>query len=385
MQAMVKLAREPEWESRFAANSYGFRPGRSTLDAITAIHTAMSRKNGSQWVLDADITGCFDNIDHTALLTRVPMFTMTIRRWLKAGGMEGGRSTTPEAGTPQGGVISPLLANIALDGMERLFDGETPNGHPQRPSWKKGLNNGRSLIRYADDIVAIAPSREVLEQHVRPRLETFLAHRGRHLSAAKTRIVHSTEGFNVLGCEIRRFQRALLTQPPKEKMIGHYRAIKTFLAQHKQSPAVQVLRDLNPKIRGGCNYYRHCAAKRAFRKLDSLVWHALWRWAKRRHPNKSAQWVRQRYFRTVGNRHGVFAEKKAQILWYQDPPITRCPKVTGKSSPMTPDLKAYWAQRGQWRLKVLTIKLQRKSMLQAQNFRCGLCVSFRRACATPWM
>jgi RNA-directed DNA polymerase len=373
MQAIGKLALEPEWESRFEANSYGFRPGRSTMDAITAIHTAMSRKNGSQWVLDADITGCFDHLDHTALLTRLPVFTTTIRRGLKAGVMEGGRPTTTEAGTPPGGVISPLLANIALDGMERLFDGEAPNGHPQRPSWKKGLNKGVSLIRYADDIVAIAPSREVLEQHVRPRLETFLAHRGLHLSEGKTRIGQSTDGFNFLGFEMRRFQRALLTQPQKEKIIGHYRAIKTFLDQHKQSPAVQVIRDLNPKIRGWSNYYRHCAAKRAFRKLDHLVWHALWRWAKRRHPNKSAQWVRPRYFRTVGNRHGVFAEKQAHILWHQDTPITRCPKVTGKSSPMNPDLKAYWEQREQWRQKVLTIKPQRKSMLHAQNFRCGLC------------
>jgi RNA-directed DNA polymerase len=167
--------------------------------------------------------------------------------------------------------LSPLLANIALDGMERLFDGEGPDGHPQRPSWKKGQHKGVSLIRYADDIVAIAPSREVREQHVRPRLETFLAHRGLHLSEAKTRIVQSTEGFNVLGVEMRRFQRALLTQPQKEKTLGHYRASKTFLDQHKQSPAVQVIRDLHPKIRGWRNYYRHCAAKRTFRKLDHLV------------------------------------------------------------------------------------------------------------------
>jgi RNA-directed DNA polymerase len=373
MQALVKLALEPEWESRFEANSYGFRPGRCTMDALTALHTCMNRKGASQWILDADIQGCFDNIEHSALLTRLSMFTTTIRRWLKAGVVELGHYTHTEAGTPQGGVASPLLANIALDGMERLFDGEDMKGNPQRPSWKTGRNKGISLIRYADDLVVVAPSREVLEQYVLPTLARFLAHRGLQLSEAKTRIVHSTEGFHFLGFELRRFPRALLIQPQKEKILGHYRAIKTFLEQHKQSPAVQVIRDLNPKIRGWSNYYRHCAAKRAFRKLDHLVWHALWRWAKRRHPNKSAQWVRRRYFHTVGNRHGVFAEKQAQILWYQDTPITRCPKVTGKSSPMNPDLKAYWAQREQWRLKVLTIKPQRKSLLQAQNFRCGLC------------
>jgi RNA-directed DNA polymerase len=373
MQALVKRALEPEWESRFEANSYGFRPGRCTMDAITALHTCMNRQGASQWVLDADIKGCFDNIEHTALLTRLPVFTTTIHRWLKAGVVELGQYTDTEAGTPQGGVASPLLANIALDGMERLFDGEDTKGNPQRPSWKTGQNKGISLIRYADDRVVVAPSRTVLEQHVLPTLARFLADRGLHLSEAKTHIVHSTEGFNFLGFEIRRFPRALLTQPQKTKRLGHYRAITTYLHQHKQSPAVQVIHDLNPKMRGWGNYYRHCAATRAFRKLDHMVWHALWRWAKRRHPNKSAQWVRQRYFRTVGPRQGVFTEAKAQILWYQDIPITRYPKVRGKSSPMNPALKTYWTQREQWRQKTLTIKQQRKSLLQAQAFQCGLC------------
>lgn len=373
MQALVKLALEPEWESRFEANSYGFRPGRCTMDAITALHTCMNRQGASQWVLDADIKGCFDNIDHAALLKRLPVFTTTIRRWLKAGVVELGHYTDTETGTPQGGVASPLLANIALDGMERLFDGEDTKGNPQRPSWKTGQNKGISLIRYADDLVVVAPSRTVLEQHVLPTLARFLAERGLHLSEAKTHIVHSTAGFNFLGFEIRRFPRALLTQPQKAKMLGHYRAITTYLHQHKQSPAVQVIHDLNPKMRGWGNYYRHCAAKRAFRKLDHMVWHALWRWAKRRHPNKSAQWVNRRYFRTVGPRQGVFAQAKAQILWYQDIPITRYPKVRGKSSPMNPALRGYWAQRAQWRQKTLTIKPQRKSLLQAQDCRCGLC------------
>jgi RNA-directed DNA polymerase len=156
-------------------------------------------------------------------------------------------------------------------------------------------------------------------------------------------------------------------------MLGHYRAITTSLHQHKQSPAVQVIHDLNPKMRGWGNYYRHCAATRAFRKLDHMVWQALWRWAKRRHPNKAAPWVTRRYCRTVGPRQGVFAQAKAHILWYQDIPITRYPKVRGTSSPMNPALRGYWAPRAQWRQKTLTIKPQRKSLLQAQDCRCGLC------------
>lgn len=373
LQALVKLAWEPEWESRFETNSYGFRPGRCTMDALTALHTCMNRKGASQWILDADIQGCFDNIEPAAVLPRLSMFTTTIRRGRKAGVVALGHDTHTEAGPPQGGVASPLLANIALDGMERLVDGEETKGTPQRPSWTTGRNKGISLMRYADDLVVVAPSREVLEQDVLPTLTRFLATRGLQLRAAKTRMVHSTEGVNFLGFAIRRCQRALRTQPQKEKILGHYRAIKTFLEHQKQSPAVQVIRDLNPKIRGWSNYDRHCAATRACRNLAHLVGHALWRWAKRRHPNKSAQGVKQRYVRTVGNRQGVFADKNVQRLWHQDTPITRRPKVTGKSSPLNPALKTYWAQREQWHLKVLTIKPQRKSMVQAQNFRGGLC------------
>jgi RNA-directed DNA polymerase len=243
MQALVKLALEPEWESRLEANSCGFRPGRRTMDAITALHTCMNRQGASQWVLDADIKGCVDNIDQAALLKRLPVFTTTIRRWLKAGVVERGRYINTETGTPQGGVASPLLANIALDGMERLFDGEDPKGNPQRPSWKTGQNKGISLIRYADDLVVVAPSRTVLAQHVLPTLARFLAEGGLHLSEAKTHIVHSTEGFNFLGFEIRRFPWALLTQPQKAKMLGHYRAITTDLHRHKQSPAVQIIHE----------------------------------------------------------------------------------------------------------------------------------------------
>jgi RNA-directed DNA polymerase len=275
----------------------------------------MHRQGASQWVLDADSKGCVDNIAHAALLKRLPVFTTTMRRWLQAGVVELGHDTDTAAGIPQGGVASPLLANIALEGMERLCDGEDTQGNPQRPSWKTGQNKGISRMRDADDLVVVAPARTVLEHHVLPTFARFLAARGLHRSEANTHIVHSTEGVNFLGCEIRRLPRAWLTQPQKAKRLGHDRAITTSLPQQKQSPAVQVIHDLNPKMRGGGNSYRHCAAKRAVRKLDHMVWHALWRWAKRRHPNKSAPWVNRRYFRTVGPRQGVFAQAKAHILW----------------------------------------------------------------------
>jgi RNA-directed DNA polymerase len=295
MQAMVKLALEPEWESRFEANSYGFRPGRSIMDAITAIHTTMNKRGSSEWVLDADINGCFDNISHDALLSRLPVFTKVIRRWLKAGVVEFGRKSDSLAGTPQGGIISPLLANIALDGLERLFGSENTHGNHVSPAERKGRDKGVSVIRYADDFVVTAPSKEVLEEYVIPRLTDFLRQRGLELSEAKTRTVHIDEGFNFLGFTVRRFKGTLLTKPSQAKVLQHLRSIKAYLNNHQQAPAGQVIGDLNPVIRGWANYYRHGAAKRTFSKADRQVWMMLWTWAKRRHPNKPAKWVKRRY------------------------------------------------------------------------------------------
>jgi len=206
MQAIVKLALEPEWECRFEANSFGFRPGRSTMDAITAIRITLTTRGSSEWVLDADISGCFDNTSHDALLSRLPVFTAVTRRWLKAGVVEFGRWSESSAGTPQGGIISPLLANIALDSMERLFGSEDKRGNQVAPSARKGFNRGLSCIRHADDLVVSAPSQEAIEEHVLPRLAEFLGERGLELSEAKTRIVHVDDGFDFLGFNIRRFK-----------------------------------------------------------------------------------------------------------------------------------------------------------------------------------
>jgi RNA-directed DNA polymerase len=174
LQMLVKMALEPEWESHFEANSYGFRPGRCTMDAIVALRALLAPAGASEWVLDADISGCFDNIGHTPLLAKLPTFTTTIRRWLKAGTVELGTWSPTAAGTPQGGIASPVLANIALDGMERLFGAENDRGRPVRPSLRRGPNRGIGLVRYADDLVVTAPTREVLERHVVPTLNAFL-------------------------------------------------------------------------------------------------------------------------------------------------------------------------------------------------------------------
>jgi RNA-directed DNA polymerase len=373
MQAIVKAALEPEWEARFEANSYGFRPGRCTMDAVTAIHTTMSRKDCSQWVLDADISGCFDNIDHGPLLAKLPVFTTTLGQWLKAGVVEVGFFSPTDTGTPQGGVISPLLANVALDGMERLFDAEDADGRPKSPAFRKGSNRGVSLIRYADDFVITAPKREVLEIYARPRIEGFLKERGLVLSEAKTRIVHVTEGFNFLGFHIRKFGKrgTLLTVPQREKVLKHLRAIRSYLDAHKQAPAVTVIRALNPIIRGWANYYRHSAAKRVFEKARHAHWQMLWTWAKRRHPNKRSKWVKARYFKSDG--YWTLYEGKTELVKPDKTPITRFTKVTGKNSPYDPTLKEYWKERKKRQVGRETYAKQRLMLLQRQEYRCALC------------
>ncbi len=374
MQAIVKAALEPEWEARFEAHSYGFRPGRCTMDALEAIHITLSQKGSSQWILDADMSGCFDNLDHEPRLATLPVCTTTLHQWLQAGVVELGFFSPTDTGTPQGGVISPLLAHVALDGMERLFDSERPDGRPKPPAHRKGQNGGRTVMRYADDCVVPAPTREVLETSVKPRREALLRVRGLTFSEAKTRIVNTTEGFNFLGFQFRKFGRRvtkLLTVPHKEKVLKHLRGIRSYLDAHKQTPPGQVMKELNPVIRGWANFYRHASAKDVFAKVQHAQWHMLWNWAKRRQPNKRSQWVKARYFLDDG--HWTFHDKQAKLVKPDAIPVTRYAKVIGKHSPYDPTLREYWTERKKRQVGRETHVKQRLMLHQKQGYRCVLC------------
>jgi RNA-directed DNA polymerase len=378
MQAVIKLALEPEWEPRFEANSYGFRPGRCTMDAIEAIFIALGNKRSSQWILDADISGCFDNIAHGPLLAKLPTFTRTIEGWLKAGSVELGDWRESGAGTPQGGIASPLLANIALDGLERLFEATTKTGKPIKPSRKKGSNRGVILIRYADDFVAVAPSKEVLEEHVIPKVEAFLAGRGLSLSQEKTRVTTIDNGFSFLGFEARKFRDGkLLIRPDKAKVLAHLREIKTYLDANKQAPAGDVVHELTLIIRGWSTYYRHACSTDAFSYADHRIWRMLWQWAKRRHPNKSKGWVKARYFRRTKTRVWNFADAgvpgASMLPRHYDTKITRHTKVKGNASPLDPDTRPYWEARRQERLEARTYSKRRQELLKVQGYACASC------------
>jgi RNA-directed DNA polymerase len=373
MQAIVKAALEPEWEAKFEANSYGFRPGRRAMDAIEQLHSTLNKPGGSDWILDADLKGCFDNIAHEPLLAHIPVFTTTIRRWLKAGVVELGHYTETDSGTPQGGIISPLLANIALDGMERLFGGETQQGQPVRPSNKRGWKKGISLIRYADDFVVTAPSKQVIEQEVLPRLNHFLSQRGLSLNQTKTRIVHRQEGFNFLGFTIRRFGRKLLVKPQKEKVRAHLCHLKHILMTNRQATLEQIVQKLNPVIWGWANYYRHVVAKETLAYVEYHLWHLMWHWAKRRHPTKNTKWVKQHYYKQMGRRQMVFGNLNVTLRNPVSIPIIRYAKVIGRYSPYNPALRDYWTRRYQRQVDQQTNSRLKQTVLQQQDYQCGQC------------
>ncbi|MHA1745846.1 MAG: group II intron reverse transcriptase/maturase [Promethearchaeota archaeon] len=355
MQLIVKMAMEPEWEAKFEPNSYGFRPGRRCQDAIKQIWGTIKfvkGKDTSAWILDADISGCFDNINHEELLKQIPIFTLTIRRWLKASVVEFGSYRVTKSGTPQGGIISPLLANIALNGMEREFGIETSTGNYYSPSMRRGKNKGISLIRYADDFVVCAPSRKIIVDYILPKLKEFLYQRGMLLNDSKTHIVHRNDGFDFLGFNVRQFSnnyRSICLAKPSKKAVKRLLGnIKVILTSNKQAKAEDIIKRLNPIIRGWGNYYRHSNAKKTFSDIDHRIWMMLWQWALRRHQNKGRKWVRRKYFSTVKRRNWVFGTKNGIYLMFMASIVVNSKqyiKVKGYNSPYDPDLHQYWQKR----------------------------------------
>ncbi|KKL47157.1 hypothetical protein LCGC14_2338350, partial [marine sediment metagenome] len=266
MQMIIKIALEPEWEARFEPHSYGFRPGRCTMDVMAEIRKKLAYSNKSVWILDGDISKCFDNIAHEPLLKDIPVFRRIIHRWLKAGVLEFGIHVNTDAGTPQGGVISPLLANIALTGMENLFMNQKP----------KGI----SLLRFADDFVVIAHSKAILERYVLPKIGLFLSERGMSLNQAKTKIVHREEGFDFLGFTIRYFKNkikpTLLITPTKTNILRLVKKLKLIFSHSLFTPMREVIKKANSIIRGWLNYYIYSNASKSFSYVNYRIFRIIW-------------------------------------------------------------------------------------------------------------
>jgi RNA-directed DNA polymerase len=373
LQALAAAALEPEWEARFEPRSYGFRPGRGCHDAIVAIHTTASRQDARRlWALDADLEAAFDRLSHDHILASLGTFPARglVRRWLKAGVIEDGRFAPTGEGTPQGGVISPCLMNVALHGMEeaagvRYWEGATLRAAPGTPV----------LVRYADDVLALCHTREQAE-HVKQQLARWLKPRGLAFNEAKTRITHLDQGVDFLGFEIRRYRGKLLTKPSKEAL----RRIRKRLSQEARAlrgaNADAVIARLNPIITGWAAYYRIGVSKRAYNALDAHLWRLAWKWARFSHPNKPRRWVIARYFGmfnparqdkwVFGSRDTGFYLRK--FAWTK---IVRHRMVAGRASPDDPALTGYWDQRR--RRTRLPVDPATWHLLRRQRGRCPLC------------
>lgn len=277
MQALHLLALEPVSESTSDPNSYGFRINRSTHDAMGQLFVCLSRTASAEWVLEADIQGCFDHIGHAWLLRNVPTDSEVLRKWLKAGVVNKGQLQSTDEGTPQGGIISPTLANVTLNGLESGLKAHFDAQYGKTKAQKLKIN----VVRYADDFVITGVSKEILESEVKPWVEVFLAERGLQLSMEKTRIVHMDEGFDFLGWSFRKYSGKLLIKPSKKNAQAFYRKAKEVISRHKTVRQEDLIRMLNPMLRGWANYHRPVVAKEAFSRMDHLLFWAIWRWARR--------------------------------------------------------------------------------------------------------
>ena len=407
LQGLVKLVLEPEWEARFEPNSYGFRPGRSCHDAIGAIFSSIKHK--SKYVLDADISKCFDNINHKKLLEKLntyPTLRKQIRAWLKAGVMDGLELKPTDRGTPQGGTISPLLANIALHGMEnviktlaRNFDMKDNRGNQQG---RRDKERSVSIIRYADDFVILHEDINTLNKCIEV-ITLWLNDIGLELKPSKTRITHTLNsykkekaGFDFLGFNVKQQKKGKYTcgrnrkgtllrfktiiTPSKEAQKRHYKKLADIIDRSKGQSQIALIGRLNPVIRGWCNYYANVVSTKVFERLTYIIKYKLFRWGKKRHRNKGMKWVMKKYFQTIGSRRWVFAARTRDnpfptyLISHYDTKIYRYVKVKGDASPYDGNL-VYWSSR---QGKHPEMPTRTAFLLKKQKGKCNWCKLYLR-------
>jgi len=373
MQALYLLALDPVAESTADPNSYGFRKDRSTADAISQCFIVLARQHAAQWILEGDIKACFDQISHDWMLAHIPMDKAILRKWLKAGFIDENTFHLTEAGTPQGGVISPVAANLTLDGLETLLRERFP-----RP------NRGRSplvnMVRYADDFIITGGSKELLEAEVKPLVTEFFKARGLELSQEKTRITHIDEGFDFLGQNVRKYNGTLLIKPSRKKVCALLDNVRRVIKANKQAKPGSLIALLNPIIRGWTFYHRYVASKATFSKVDSAIFDCLWHWARRRHRNKPSRWIYKKYFEPLDGKRLVFRERSrgkdgkpilTRLFHAASVPIIRYVKIKGDANPYDPHWETYFERRLD--LKMDRSPKRRKQLIRLWLRQGGLC------------
>ena len=349
MQALYLMALDPVSETTADSNSYGFRKERSCADAIGQCFNVLSKNFAAQWILEADIKGCFDHISHDWLLNNIPMDKVMLKKWLKSGYVFNKELFPTEEGTPQGGIISPTLANMTLDGLQTML---ALKFH-KKGRGKKPITPQVNFVRYADDFIITGRNKEMLEHEIMPLVKEFLSVRGLTLSEEKTKITHIDEGFDFLGFNLRKYDGKLLIKPSKEKVKKFLDNIRETIDVNKACKQETLIRLLNPKITGWANYYKHCVASDTFCKTDHQIFCKLWQWSNRRHSEKGAYWIKQKYFRKIGNRNWRFAvdfnlkgtNSIMSLKRLADTKITRYVKTQCDANPYDPEWKEYFEKR----------------------------------------
>ena len=382
MQTLYKFSLEPIAETYADPNSYGFRIGRSTHDAIEQCFTDLNKGKSPEWILEGDIKGCFDHISHEWLLENIPMDTQILEKWLKCGYVETRKLFPTDEGAPQGGTISPTLMNMTLDGLERLLQERLPT----RPKVNGRTHfNKLNVVRYADDFIITGESPEFLRDKVLPIVKEFLTERGLQLSEEKTVITHIEDGFDFLGKNIRKYNGKLLIKPSKTSVKSFLEKVRSIIKGNKSTKQETLIRKLNPVIRGWVNNQRYVVSSKVFSRVDYEIYKCLWQWAKRRHKKKSHKWIAQKYWHHIGSRQWTFSvpyENQStegeplycKLEYATDTKIIRFKKIVAEANPFDECWTDYFEEReGE---KLLNSTKGREKLLtiwRRQHRRCPVC------------
>lgn len=381
MQALHLLGLDPVSETLADSTSYGFRRARSSADAISKLHKLLVRKFSPIWILEGDIKGCFDHISHDWLLQHIPMNKRILKQWLKSGYIENRQLFSTSTGTPQGSVISPTLANMVLDGLLMAID--------EALNIKRIYRDGRNknphkihFIRYADDFVVLAESKEILKEKVQPVIEQFLKERGLELSKEKTKLTRIDDGFDFLGKNIRKFnglKGKLIIQPSKKNIRHFIQKIQTTIHRNRTAKTYELIYLLNSQIRGWALYHRTDNAKQAFSYVDNIIWKMVWRWARRRHRNKSKKWITKKYYRTFQGRSWTLFDydekgKLVKLIYASKIPIKYHIHIRADVNPYDPADELYYERRyDRQMLDKLTTRKRLTLLYKKQKGKCLAC------------
>lgn len=333
MQALYALALDPVAETTADTKSYGFRKGRCAQDACEHIFKALSKADSPQWILEGDIKGCFDHINHDWLDKHIPMDKSVLRQFLKAGFIFRDELFPTEEGTPQGGVISPILANMTLDGMQKVLANRFHTNCRGKIDLRFKNAHKVNLVRYADDFIVTAATKEIAEE-AKMLICDFLQTRGLELSEEKTVITHIEDGFDMLGWTFRKFKGKLIIKPSKKSVKALNASLhNTVLERGKAWKQEDLIRALNRQLRGWANYHQSVCAKDTFSRIDHTLYEMLWRWARRRHPKKNRKWITANYWHSKGLRNWVFSTDNVELMRLGEVPIVRHTKVRMNANP----------------------------------------------------